>query len=126
MQLTLASAFVVFVGGGLGAVARFALMQVIQARWNSGFPWSTMVVNVGGSMLAGLIVGWNWSITSDSSQWRLFLLVGLLGGFTTFSAFSVDVIKLFDAGRVGLALGYVLLSVMLSVAVAMLGFNLTR
>ena len=106
-----------FLGGGIGAVLRHGVNRL--STWvGLGFPIGTMTVNVLGSFLMGLLVG----LLPDTSQgWRLFLATGVLGGFTTFSAFSLDALALWQRGEVGPAALYVAGSVLLSLAAVALG-----
>jgi fluoride exporter len=110
----------VFLGGGLGSVIRYVLNLAL-ARWSVAFPWSILVANVVGSFLIGLLAG----LQKDraSVQW-LFLATGMLGGFTTFSTFSLDTLQLLQTDRWPLALAYTLGSVLLGVAAAFIGFSL--
>lgn len=116
----------VFVGGGLGAMLRHGI-NVGVGRWlGSAFPWSTFLINITGSLVMGLIAGW-FAFKADASQsWRLFLTTGILGGYTTFSTFSLDTALLYERGEVGLAALYILGSVMLSIAGLFAGLWLIR
>ena len=98
------AAILVFVGGGLGALLRYAASLIAPG------PLSTMAINVIGSFAIGLLVA------MPSSPLRLFLAVGLLGGFTTFSAFSLEALHFWQRGQAGLAVAYVLGSVIISLA----------
>jgi CrcB protein len=102
---------IVFLGGGIGAALRHGV-NLAAARWlGTAFPFGTLTVNVTGSLIMGLLAGY-FAFKGDASQhWRLFLTTGLLGGYTTFSAFSLDVAVLYERGALGLALTYVLVSV---------------
>ncbi len=116
----------VFVGGGLGAMLRHGLNVGI-GRWlGLSFPWSTFLINVTGSLVMGLIAGWFAFKTDASQAWRLFLTTGVLGGYTTFSAFSLDTALLYERGEVGLAAFYVLGSVILSICGLFAGLWLVR
>ena len=118
---------VVFLGGGLGAVLRHGV-NVGLARWPAtGFPLSTLTVNVTGSIVMGLIAGYFAFKGGGASQhWRLFLTTGILGGYTTFSAFSLDVALLYERGALMLAALYVVGSVLLSIAGLFAGLMLVR
>ena len=117
----------VFLGGGLGSVARHGV-NMTAGRLGADFPWGTFIVNVVGSLAMGLIVA--WLAFRAGAGWtqhtRLFLTTGFLGGFTTFSAFSLDVALLWERGAHGLAAGYVAASVVLSIAGLFLGMWLVR
>jgi CrcB protein len=105
----------VALGGALGSVARYWCASVFERRLGEGFPWGTIVVNVAGSFLIGLL----FSLATRAGEpllppsARAFALVGVLGGFTTFSAFSLQTLNLLRGGQVGLALANVTLSVAL-------------
>lgn len=116
----------VFLGGGLGAMLRHGV-NLGTARWfGINFPWGTFVVNVTGSLIMGLIAGW-FALKADASQGlRLFLTTGILGGYTTFSAFSLDTGLLYERGEIGLAAAYVIGSVVLSIAGLFAGLWIVR
>lgn len=116
----------VAIGGAAGAVARHALGLGVARLWPGlGWPVATLAVNVLGGLAMGLLIGWLDQAGGDE-RLRLLLGVGLLGGFTTFSAFSLETVQLIER-RDGLAAGlYVALSVVLSVAAVMLGLWLMR
>ncbi|HEX8302947.1 fluoride efflux transporter CrcB [Sphingomonas sp.] len=116
----------VMLGGALGAGARHLAGKAALTWWGPDFPWGTLAVNVLGGFLMGLLAGSLARIGEDGEQMRLLLGVGVLGGFTTFSAFSLDVINLMERGDWLSALGYVLASVAGSVAALALGLGLTR
>lgn len=106
----------VFLGGGLGACCRHLVNLGAIRFLGLGFPWGTLTVNVVGCALMGLIVegaAHRWPL---SQEMRLFLTTGILGGFTTFSAFSLDTVVLWERGRHDLALLYGAASVGLSLA----------
>jgi CrcB protein len=117
---------IVFLGGGMGAALRHGI-NLGAARWlGVGFPFGTLIINVSGSLLMGLIAGY-FAFKGDASQhWRLFLTTGILGGYTTFSAFSLDAALLYERGEVSLAGVYVLGSVLLSIAALFAGLAMAR
>ena len=120
------SYLLVFFGGGLGATLRH-LVNVFCARCiGTGFPWGTFIINISGSTVMGLIAGYLAFKGEASQPWRLFLMTGVLGGYTTFSAFSLDAVLLYERGETGLALLYVLGSVVLSIAGLVAGLALVR
>ena len=98
---------IVFLGGGIGSMLRHGV-NVLSARWlGTGFPYGTLTVNVTGSIVMGLLAGY-FAFKGEATQsWRLFLMTGVLGGYTTFSAFSLDAILLYERGQIGQALAYV-------------------
>lgn len=107
----------VFLGAGIGGVLRHGVNLAVLRLGLAGFPWATLSVNAAGSLAMGLIAGWfAFRGTGGGQELRLFLTTGLLGGFTTFSAFSLDTMLLWDRGEAGPAALYVLGSVLLSIA----------
>ena len=106
---------IVFLGGGLGAALRHGVNLTSARLLGTAFPYATLFENVTGSLVMGLLAGY-FTFKGDASQtWRLFLTTGILGGYTTFSAFSLDTILLYQRGELGLAALYVIASVALSV-----------
>ena len=103
------------------------LVNLICARGlGTGFPWGTFIINISGSLVMGLIAGYLAFKGEASQPWRLFLMTGILGGYTTFSAFSLDTALLYERGEIGLAALYVLGSVVLSIAGLFAGLALVR
>ena len=93
----------VFLGGGIGAALRHGVNLVVARVLGSGFNYATLVENVSGSLVMGLLVGYFTFKGTIPQHWRLFLTTGILGGYTTFSAFSLDTILLYERGELGLA-----------------------
>ncbi|MEE4539009.1 MAG: fluoride efflux transporter CrcB [Erythrobacter sp.] len=118
-----AATLAVGLGGAIGAAARFqvGLALVRLAPMTTGFPWATLVVNIIGSLAMGALAGWFARSGAASETLRLFLTVGLLGGFTTFSAFSAELVTLLHRGQAGLAIGYAAVSVIAGMAAFVLG-----
>jgi CrcB protein len=114
---------VVFVGAGLGGVARHLIGHWVQGSAGADFPWGTLLINVTGSAALTFVYGLLES-TAAPPEWRAFLGIGLLGGYTTFSTFSYETVRLVQDGAWDRALLYVLGSVMLSLGGAILGFGL--
>ena len=110
------SYLLVFVGGGIGASLRHAVNMLSARGLGTAFPWSTFIINISGSLVMGLIAGYVGFKGGASQPWRLFLMTGILGGYTTFSAFSLDAALLYQRGEIAHALFYVLGSVVLSIA----------
>jgi CrcB protein len=108
------------IGSGLGGVARHWLSTMIAVRGATAFPWGTFIVNVLGSALIGCVLA--MSDEKISATTRQFLTVGILGGFTTFSAFSAQTLQLFHSGKAGVALAYVVASVVVCVVGCWLGW----
>lgn len=122
---TLLGYLVVFLGAGIGGMLRHA-MNRIPSLSAGDYPWNTVAVNIVGSLAMGLLAGW-LAFKGDAHQTvRLFLATGVLGGFTTFSAFSLDTALLWERGWTADALFYVLLSVTVAVAGLFLGLSLMR
>ena len=116
----------VFLGGGLGSMLRYAVNLGITRVMGASFPWGIAFINVTGSTVMGLIAGY-LAFRGDAAQsWRVFLMTGVLGGYTTFSAFSLDAALLYERGEAGLAVAYVLGSVLLSIAGLFAGLALVR
>lgn len=113
-------------GGALGATLRHAVNQIALQALGADFPWGTLAVNILGSFIMGVFVG-AFALFWDASQTlRLFLTVGVLGGFTTFSAFSLDSVLLLQRGQVIDAVSYILGSVILSLGGLVAGMMLVR
>lgn len=116
----------VFLGGGIGAAMRHGV-NVAFARWfGTSFPFHTLFENVSGSLVVGLVAGYFAFQTDASQHLRLFLTTGILGGYTTFSAFSLDSVLLWERGQWGLASTYVLASVAASIIGLVAGLSLVR
>ena len=120
MQLLL-----VMIGGALGTGARFLTSRAMIAWLGPDFPYGTLAVNLVGGLLMGLLVG-TLARTGGSEDWRLFVGVGVLGGFTTFSAFSLDLVTMLDRGAVTVAIGYALASVIGAALALFAGLTLAR
>ncbi|MEM6476955.1 MAG: fluoride efflux transporter CrcB [Pseudomonadota bacterium] len=121
-----ATAFVA-AGGAIGAVGRYALGQAFAGLLgSSGFPWAILSVNILGSLAMGLLFGWFASHDGGTETQRLFLAVGILGGFTTFSAFSLEIILLIQRGAIALACAFIAASVIGGVAALYLGLTLAK
>jgi fluoride exporter len=115
---------IVAAGGALGAVARYGLGRLLPA---TGWPWATLTVNVVGGLLMGLLAGWlAFRGGAHGESVRLFAAVGLLGGFTTFSAFSLETALMIERRQLALAGGYVAASVALSVLALFIGLMVVR
>jgi len=122
------SYLLVFLGAGIGGALRHGVNVGCARLCGSPFPWGTLTVNVVGSFLMGLIAGWLSVKAGEgwSQPLRLFLTTGILGGFTTFSAFSLDAVLIWERGQMGLAAAYIGASVILSVAGLLTGLALIR
>ncbi len=111
---------VVFLGGGIGAVVRFVLATWIGQRWGRSFPLGTFVINVSGSFLIGFLMTMMADLFIENPQWRLFLVIGGLGGYTTFSTFQFETGKLVLDGEIW----YATLNMVLSVTVGFMALKL--
>lgn len=119
------SLFPVMIGGAIGAGARHLVGQAVLARFGPAFPWGTLSINIVGSLLMGLLVGWLVRSGGGDTA-RLFVGVGILGGFTTFSSFSMEYWMLFERGQNAQAAAYVLASVVGAIAACGLGLFIVR
>ena len=117
--------FAVGVGGGLGALARYYIAALVQPA-GSAFNWGIFVVNITGGLLMGLIVEASALKLNLAPDLRAFLTVGILGGYTTFSTFSLDSALLLQKGQYGLAAAYMIGSVVLSIAALFAGLWIAR
>jgi CrcB protein len=116
----------VFFGGGCGASLRHAVNMASARAFGTGFPYGTFIINITGSIVMGLIAGYLTFKGEASQHWRLFLMTGILGGYTTFSAFSLDTALLYERGALGLAAVYVAGSVGISIAGLFAGLAMVR
>ena len=130
----LAATGLVALGGAAGAVLRYqagrGLTALLGPATVSAFPWATLLVNVAGSLAMGLLAGWlarHGQATGTSGEtWRLLIGVGLLGGFTTFSAFSLEMMLLIERGQPGSAFAYAAISVLAGVTALYFGLIVMR
>lgn len=115
------------IGGALGSVARYLSGVMVGRFWPSDYPLGTMLINISGSLIMGLFIGW---LARTTPTWqadaRLFFAVGVLGGFTTLSSFSLDTVVLLERGAFGQAAIYVVGSVAISIAALFLGLFVMR
>ncbi len=120
------SYLIVFIGGGIGAALRHGVNVGCARLCGTAFPYGTLTVNILGSLVMGLLAGY-FAYRGEASQaWRLFLTTGILGGFTTFSTFSLDAALLWERHEVLLALAYVFASVVFSILGLFAGLALVR
>lgn len=122
------SYLLVFLGAGIGGALRHGVNLGCARYCGVAFPWGTLTVNIVGSFLMGTLAGWLAFKAGEgwSQPLRLFLTTGILGGFTTFSAFSLDAVLIWERGEAGLAALYVASSVLLSIAGLVGGLALVR
>ncbi len=113
------------IGGGLGAMARYALSQAFSPL-SSGFPAATLLINFIGALVIGLVTELSQRLIPLPPSLLLFLTTGLCGGFTTFSTFSLETINLFEKGRIAAGFSYAAASVLLCAAGVLAGKGLIR
>lgn len=114
-------------GGALGAMARFGFASLFGRLWPMGFPLATLLVNIIGSVAMGLFIGiMTKLLPANQEELRLFVAIGIFGGFTTFSSFSLDTIVLIERGELIQAIAYVALSVVVCLIGLYLGLLITR
>lgn len=116
----------VAIGGALGAVGRYLTGLAALRLFGPGYPWGTLTVNLVGGLFIGIFAELIARRFDGSAELRLFIITGILGGFTTFSAFSLEVTAMAERGDWLMALGYVLVSVVLSVSAVFAGLALVR
>jgi len=117
----------VALGGAIGASARHGLSLAMLRLYGPGFPLGTFLANIIGGLLMGLLMGWLIREAPEgSNSIRLFVGVGVLGGFTTFSAFSLEAMRMLESKSYGIFFGYIGASVVLSIAAVALGLFLMR
>jgi CrcB protein len=117
---------IVFLGGGIGAALRHGVNLGAARLVGTTFPWGTLTVNVVGSFAMGLLAAWFAFGGQASQHWRLFLTTGVLGGFTTFSTFSLDTVLLCERGEAGMAALYVAVSIAAALAGLICGLAIVR
>ncbi|HEV7288193.1 fluoride efflux transporter CrcB [Sphingomonas sp.] len=118
--------FLVMLGGAIGAGARHLVGRAALALWGPGFPVGTLAVNVIGGLAMGLLAGWLATRASGDEALRYLLGVGVLGGFTTFSAFSLETVLMIERGDFATALFYILASVVLAIGALFAGLQFSR
>jgi CrcB protein len=115
------------IGGALGSMARYGSGVLVGRVWNSTFPLATLLINIAGSLAMGLFIGW---LARTAPAWqadaRLFVAVGIFGGFTTFSSFSLDAIALMERGEMVQSAVYILGSVAIAILALYVGMLVTR
>ena len=114
----------VALGGAIGSSARYGVNIMAPRLLGEGFPWATFIVNILGCFVMGAITAFLRTKMPEDETLRLFLTTGLMGGFTTFSAFSLDFFNLMQRGQMPLAILYALASAILSIIAVMIGFRM--
>ncbi|XRG77194.1 fluoride efflux transporter CrcB [Rossellomorea sp. GAMAL-10_SWC] len=117
--------FIVGIGGGIGAIFRYALGNYVNKKVKTNFPDGTFVINILGSFILGLLNHLYLDKSISTTMW-LFIGVGILGGFTTFSTFGYESIQLLVAKKYKTALSYIILSTIISICSAYVGFHIFR
>jgi len=117
---------VVFLGAGIGGAARHGMNLLVMRLVVTQFPLHTLLINVLGSFLMGVVVEVLATRTGTTQMWRLFLTTGILGGFTTFSAFSLEAVVLYERSQLLLAAAYVFSSVVLAIGGLAAGMAIVR
>lgn len=112
-------------GGAIGAALRYGLSRALPAS-ESGWPWATFTANVLGGLAMGVLAAWVMRGDNSAESLRLFVGVGVLGGFTTFSAFSLEMMRMIERGQMGLAAGYAVASVLLALGALFVGMLAAR
>ncbi len=116
----------VMIGGSIGSALRYLVGMLSMRTVGTAWPWGTLAVNMVGGLVMGLFAGWLASRAQGGEQFRLFFAVGICGGFTTFSAFSLEIVLMLERGEFVSAVGYILASVILSVGALALGLLAMR
>jgi fluoride exporter len=121
----LKSYILVALGGAIGSVSRFVISELFASKTNSSFPWATLLINLLGCFLIGLLLGLSqrYQFASHYSL-RSFFIIGLCGGFTTFSSFSAETMRLFQSSQNIQAIMYILASTLIGLGLTLLGYNL--
>jgi len=114
------------VGSFIGGVGRFALGRFVQSFTHSVFPWGTFAVNVIGSFVIGLLFGISLRYNILSAEWKVFLIAGICGGFTTFSSFSLENLELLKAGHINQFMLYAASSVLVALLAAVAGYLIMK
>ncbi|HEU0164184.1 MAG TPA: fluoride efflux transporter CrcB [Thermomicrobiales bacterium] len=114
------------VGGFVGANLRYILGRIISDRWGSSFPYGTFVINVTGAFVIGILMVILTERTVADPLWRQLTVVGFLGGYTTFSSYTWEAVQLFDDGRWGPGLGYLIGSNLLGLLACAAGMIIAR
>jgi fluoride exporter len=117
---------IVFLGGGIGAALRHGFNLAFARLLGTAFPYATLFENVSGSIVMGMLIALFAFKSGIPQHWQLFVTTGILGGYTTFSTFSLDVALLYERGQIGLAVLYVALSVALSIGGLFAGLAFVR
>ena len=118
-------ALIIGLGSFIGGISRYLLSLLIQAKTTSPFPFHTLIINITGCFLIGIVFGF-FDKGQISEEWKLFFATGILGGFTTFSAFSFETLTLFKEGYLVYTLVYIFASVFLGLLLTYLAYSLAK
>lgn len=113
-------------GGGIGSMARYLCQRWFAANTLPGFPWGTFAVNVVGCFIIGIFLGLSFKSFEATENWKLFLMTGLCGGFTTFSAFTLEGNGLLKEQKLALFFSYVVASVVLGLLATYIGMRISK
>lgn len=113
-------------GGALGTILRYLMQLFIRKHWVTVFPSGTFLVNVIGCLFIGILYGISTKYSNISEAWRLFLIVGICGGYTTFSSYSYESVELLRNGNYTYFFAYAVLSVVIGLSATILGMIITR
>jgi len=113
-------------GGGLGSMARYVCQKWVADNYAPHFPWGTFAVNIAGCLVIGIFWGLAFKSFAVNESWKLFLMTGLCGGFTTFSAFTLEGIGLIREQRLALFFSYVAASVVFGLLATYIGMKIIR
>lgn len=113
-------------GGGLGSMARYVCQRWFASNFASSFPWGTLTVNIVGCLAIGIFWGLTFKSFDSNESWKLFLMTGLCGGFTTFSAFTLEGVGLLKEQKLALFFSYVAASVLVGLFATYIGIKLSR
>lgn len=119
-------ALLVFMGGGAGSLLRYLAQTWVGKWWQNPFPWSTFLVNISGCLLIGVLLGIIDRQTTPATEWKLLLVTGVCGGYTTFSTFSNDGLTLFRQAHYTYFFAYILSSVALGLLATFAGWVLSK
>ena len=113
-------------GGGIGSIARYLCQRWIATTYLHPFPWGTFIVNIAGCLMIGIFWGLSFKSIESNESCKLFLMTGVCGGFTTFSAFTLEGLGLIKEQKLALFFGYVTISVVVCLAATYLGMKINR